>query len=75
MGSHTLAGFQKIAYSIHYSFVKKYFVHLLRKCSQIPKNSITFAFDSYGQCNGSHGKGNPREIECFPIQMHAAATI
>jgi hypothetical protein len=22
-----------------------------------------------------HGKGNPREIGCFPIQTHAAATI
>jgi hypothetical protein len=32
-------------------------------------------FDSYGQCKDSHGKGNPREIGCFPIQMYAAATV
>jgi hypothetical protein len=41
---------------------------LLRKCNQIPKNSQTLDFDSYGQCKGSHSKGDPREIGCFPIQ-------
>jgi hypothetical protein len=30
-------------------------------------------FDSYRQCKGSHGKGNPTEIGCFLIQTHAAA--
>jgi hypothetical protein len=39
------------------------------------KNSQTIDFDSYGQCKGSHGKGNPREFGCFPIQTHVAATI
>jgi hypothetical protein len=38
------------------------------------KNSQTLDFDSCGQCKGSHDKGNPREIGCFPIQTHAAAT-
>jgi hypothetical protein len=38
------------------------------------KSSQTIDFDSYGQCKGSHGKGNLREIGCFPIQTHAAAT-
>jgi hypothetical protein len=55
--------------------VKKCAVHLLRKCSQIPKNSQTLDFNSSGQCKRSHGKGNPREIGCFPIQTHAAATV
>jgi hypothetical protein len=41
---------------------------------QIPQSSRTLDFDSYGQCKASHGKGNPRGIKCFPIQMHAAAT-
>jgi hypothetical protein len=36
-GSHTIAGSQKIAHSIHHSFVKKFLIHLLRKCSQIPQ--------------------------------------
>jgi hypothetical protein len=49
--------------------------HSLRKCSQIPRNSQTLDSDSYGQCKGSHGKGNPREIVCFPIQTHAAAIV
>jgi hypothetical protein len=39
------------------------------------KDSQTFDFDSYAQCKGSHGKGNPREIGCFLIQTHAAATL
>jgi hypothetical protein len=39
------------------------------------KPRATLDFDSYGQCKGSHGKSNPREIECFPIQTHAAATV
>jgi hypothetical protein len=39
------------------------------------KNSQTLDFDSYGQCKGSHGKSNPREIGCFPIQTHAAAIL
>jgi hypothetical protein len=55
--------------------VKKYFVHSLRKSSQIPKNSQTLDFDSYGRCKGSQSKSNPREIGCFPIQTHAAASI
>jgi hypothetical protein len=55
--------------------VKKCLVHSLRKCSQIPKNSQTLDFDSYGKCKGSHGKGNLREIGCFPIQTHAVATV
>jgi hypothetical protein len=53
----------------------KYLVPSLRKCSKIPKNSQTLDFDLYGQCKGSHGKGSRREIRCFPIQTHAAATI
>jgi hypothetical protein len=32
------------------------------------KNSQTLDFDLYGQCKGSHGKGSPREIGCFPFQ-------
>jgi hypothetical protein len=35
----------------------------------------TLDFDSYRQCKDSHGKGDPREIGCFPIQMPAAATL
>jgi hypothetical protein len=27
----------------------------------------TLDFDPYGQCKGSHGKGNPREIRCSSI--------
>jgi hypothetical protein len=56
-------------------FVKKYLVQSFRKCSQIPKNSQALDFDSYGQCKGSHSKGNPRAIGCFPIQTHTAATV
>jgi hypothetical protein len=41
----------------------------------VKQNSQTIDFNSYGQCKGSHGKGNPREIGCFLIQMHATATI
>jgi hypothetical protein len=74
-GSHTITCSQKIAHSIHHSFVKKCWVHSLRKCSEIPKNSRTLDLDSYGQYEGSQGKGNPREIGCFPIQTHGAATI
>jgi hypothetical protein len=55
-------------------FVKKCFIHSLRKRSQIPQNSQTLDFDSYKQCKGSRGKGDRSEIRCFPIQMHAAAT-
>jgi hypothetical protein len=51
--------------------VKKGLVHSLRKCSQIPKNSQTLDFDSYGQYKGSHGESNPSEIGCFLIQTHA----
>jgi hypothetical protein len=32
-------------------------------------------FDSYGQCKGLHGKGNSRELGCFPTQTHAAAIV
>jgi hypothetical protein len=32
-------------------------------------------FDSYEQWKGSHCKGNPREIGCFPIQTHTAAEL
>jgi hypothetical protein len=53
----------------------KCWVHSLRKCSKIPKNSQTLDFDSYGQCNGSHGKGRPREIGYSPIQTHTTATV
>jgi hypothetical protein len=56
-------------------FVKKCFLHSLRKCSHIPKISQILHFDSYGQCKGSQSKGNPREIGCFPIRTHAAATV
>jgi hypothetical protein len=55
--------------------VKKRLVHSLRKRNQIPKNLQILDFDSYVQCKSSHGKGNPREIGCFPIQMYAAATV
>jgi hypothetical protein len=50
-------------------------VHSLRKCNQIPRNSQILDFNSYGQCKDSHGKGNPREIGCFPIHKHAAAAV
>jgi hypothetical protein len=39
------------------------------------KKFATFDFDSYGECKRSHGKGNPREIGCFPIQTHPTATV
>jgi hypothetical protein len=39
------------------------------------KTSQTFDFDSYGQYKGLHSKNNPREIGCFLIEMHAAATV
>jgi hypothetical protein len=39
------------------------------------RHSQTFDFHSYGQCKGSDGKGNPREIGYFPIQAHTAATV
>jgi hypothetical protein len=39
------------------------------------KNSQISDFDSYGRGKSSHGKGNPREMGCFPIQTHAAATV
>jgi hypothetical protein len=48
---------------------------LAQKAQPNSKNSHTFDFDSYGQCKGSHGKGNPREIGCFSIQKHPAATV
>jgi hypothetical protein len=48
---------------------------LAQKYSQIPKNSQTLDFDSYGQCNGSHGTSSTREIGCFSIQIHPAATV
>jgi hypothetical protein len=50
-------------------------VQSLRKCSQIPKNSQTLDLYSYGQCKRLYGKGSPREIGCFPIQMHATTTV
>jgi hypothetical protein len=55
--------------------VKKCLVRSLRKCSQIPKNSQTLDFDSYGQFKGSHSKRNPKEIGYFPIETHAAANV
>jgi hypothetical protein len=48
---------------------------LAQKIQPNSKTSQTPDFDSYGQCKGSHSKGNPREIGCFPIQMHATATV
>jgi hypothetical protein len=56
-------------------FCEKVFSPLAQKMQQNSKNSQTLDFDSYGQCKGSHGKGNPRELGCFSIQTHAAATI
>jgi hypothetical protein len=38
-GIVTIAGSQKIAHSIHHSFMKKCSVHSLRTCSQIPKQT------------------------------------
>jgi hypothetical protein len=43
--------------------------------AKFQKNSQTHDFDLYEQCKDSHGKGNPREIGCFQIQMHVAATV
>jgi hypothetical protein len=43
--------------------------------AKFQKNLQTLDVDSYGQYRDSHGKGNPREIGCFPIQTHAAAII
>jgi hypothetical protein len=43
--------------------------------TKFQKPGETLDFDSYGQYKGSHGKGNPKEIGCFPIQTHAAATV
>jgi hypothetical protein len=48
---------------------------LAQKIQPNSKNSQTLDFDPYGQCKGPHGKGNPREIGCFAIQTHAAATV
>jgi hypothetical protein len=53
----------------------KCLVHSLRKCSQITKHSQTLDFSLCGQCKSSHNKGNLREIGCFLIQTHAAATV
>jgi hypothetical protein len=38
-------------------------------------NPQTLDFESYRRRKVSRGKGDPRVIECFPIQMHAAATV
>jgi hypothetical protein len=75
--SYTIVGSQKILHWIHHSFVKKCQVlrPLAQKTQPNSKNSQTFDFDSYAQCKGSHGKGNPREIGCFPIQTHPVATV
>jgi hypothetical protein len=43
--------------------------------TKFQKNTQILDFDSYGQCKSSHSTGNPREIGCFPIQTHAAATV
>jgi hypothetical protein len=48
---------------------------LAQKMQPNSKNSQTIDFDSSGEGKGSHGKGNPREIGCFPIHPHAAATM
>jgi hypothetical protein len=56
-------------------FYEEVLSHSLRKSSQIPKNWQTLDFDSYGQYKGLPGKGNPKEIRCFPIQTHTTATV
>jgi hypothetical protein len=48
---------------------------LAQKMQPNSKGPQTHDFDSYGQCKGLHGKGNPREIGCFPIPMQAAAIV
>jgi hypothetical protein len=48
---------------------------LAQKMQPNSKSSQTFDFDSHGQWKGSPGKGKPKEIECFPIQTHTAATV
>jgi hypothetical protein len=42
--------------------------------TKFQQNPQTLDFDSYGQCKRSHGKGNPKEIRYFPIQIHATTT-
>jgi hypothetical protein len=43
--------------------------------AKFQQNPQILDFGSYRQCKGSHGKGNSREIECFPIQTHITATV
>jgi hypothetical protein len=47
----------------------------LENAAKFQKDSQTLDSDSYGQCKGSHGKRNPREIGCFRISTHGAAII
>jgi hypothetical protein len=56
-------------------FCKEVLSPLVQKMQPNFKTLKTLDFDSYGQCNGSYGKGDSREIGHFPIQMHAAATV
>jgi hypothetical protein len=56
-------------------FCEKVLSPLAQKMQPNSKNSQTLDLDSCEQCKGSHGKGNPREIGCFPIQSDAAATV
>jgi hypothetical protein len=62
--------------TLYSSFFCEEVLHpVAQKMQPNSKSSQTLDFDSYGQCKGSHGKGNPREIGCLPIQTHAAATV
>jgi hypothetical protein len=36
---------------------------LAQKMQPNSKNSQTLDFDLYGQCKGSHGKGNPKKLD------------
>jgi hypothetical protein len=48
---------------------------LPQKMQPNSKKPPTLGFTSYRQCKCSHDKSNLREIGCFPIQTHAAATV
>jgi hypothetical protein len=57
-------------------FYEEVLSRLAQKMQQnFKQNRQTLGFDSHGRCKGSHDKGNSREIECFPIQMYATATV
>jgi hypothetical protein len=73
-GSHTIAGPKNNILDSPF-FYEEVFSPVAQKMQPNSKKLQVLDFNSYGQCKGAHGKGNPREIGCFPIQTRAAATV